>query len=179
MINLLPPVLKEQMRYARLNRLALRYVRVVVAVLVTLGAVFGASIYFLNQQAAAIAQDVSDKQQAITKYGPDVKMAKDAADRLNAIKVIQNSQTRFSLLLTDLAKVLPKGVSIDSITLTGDDKKPVRIGITANSYDSVLAFREAVVASPRISGVDLENVNQSGSSFQSSVVIGFKPGQAR
>jgi len=51
MINLLPPVQKEQIRYAKLNQAALRYLRTLVTVLVALGAIFGASIFLLNQQA--------------------------------------------------------------------------------------------------------------------------------
>jgi Tfp pilus assembly protein PilN len=179
MINLLPTTAKDQLRFARYNRVTLRYLRSLFAVIVVLAGVFGASIFFLDQQATTISHDIADKQKQISAYGPTLKQAKDVADRLNAIKGIQASQTRFSLLLADLAKVLPKGVSIDSITLTGDDKKPVRVSVTGGSYDSILAFREAVAGSARISGVDLENITQSGSSFQASVVIGFKPGQAR
>jgi Tfp pilus assembly protein PilN len=179
-INLLPPPLKEQLRYARYNQLALRYLRLLIALVVVLAGIFGASIYFLHQQSVLITKDVASKQADINQYASTVKQAKDVADRLTAIKTIQASQTKFSLLLDDLAKVLPKGVSIDSITLTGDDKKPVRVSVTGSSYDSMLAFREALAGSPRISGVDLENVNQAGQGqFQSSVVIGFKPGQAR
>lgn len=180
MINLLPPTLKEQMRYAKLNRQALRYLRGLVAMLVLLAAIFGTSYYFLDHYSKVLAKDVADKQKQISSYGPMVKKAQDAAARLTAIKAIQGSQTRYSLLLDDLAKVLPKGVTIDSITLTGDDKKPVRITVTGNSYNSLLAFRESMAKSPRVSGVDLETVSQSAPSvYSASVVIAFKPGQAR
>jgi Tfp pilus assembly protein PilN len=180
MINLLPPSIKEQVRYAKLNRLAMRYLSLALQVSVLLAAVFGASIYFLNQQAASIEKDAAAKQQEIASLAPDLAKAQAAAERLNAIKAIQNSQTRFSVLLSDLAKVLPKGVTLDSITLTGNDKTPVRIGVTGNSYNAMLAFREALLTSSRISGVDLENVTQTGpGTYASSVVIGFKPGQAK
>ncbi len=180
MINLLPPPIKEQVRYAKLNRMARRYLNLVIEVAVVLVIVFGASIYFLNQQATALDKDVAQKQADIKKLAPDLKLAQAAADRLNAIKAISASQTRFSLLLSDLAKVLPTGVSLDSITLTGDDTKPVRVGVTGNTYNSILAFRSALLTSPRISGVDLENVTQvSPTMFASSVVLGFKPGEAR
>jgi len=179
MINLLPPVQKEQIRYAKLNQAALRYLRTLVTVLVALSAIFGASIFLLNQQADNLAKTVAAQQQDIAKSAPDMKLAKEAADRLTAVKAIQASQTRFSLLLSDLAKVLPKGVSIDSITLTGDDTKPVRITVTGNSYEAMLAFRNAVAGSPRISGVDLENITSTNTGFTSSVVIAFKKGQAK
>jgi Tfp pilus assembly protein PilN len=180
MINLLPPSLKEQLRYARYNQLAVRYLRLLTVLVLVLAGIFGASIFFLHQQTDLISRDVTDKHRQITSYDATVKQAKDVADRLTAIKTIQASQTKFSLLLDDLAKVLPKGVSIDSITLTGDDKKPVRVNVTGSSYDAMLSFREALAKSARISGVDLENVNQANQGqFQSSVVIGFKAGQAR
>ncbi|HSX02042.1 MAG TPA: PilN domain-containing protein [Candidatus Saccharimonadia bacterium] len=180
MINLLPPAHKEQLRYARLNQLTLRYLRVILVVIVVLAGIFGASIYLLGRQSDQLAADISTKQETITAAAPKLKLAKSAADRLTTIKAIRASQTRFSLLLDDLAKVLPQGVSIDSITLTGDDTKPVRIAVTGATYDSVLAFREALAASSRISGVDLETIAQAGgSSFQASVVVGFKPGAAR
>lgn len=179
MINLLPGAVKEQLRYARLNALALKYMRLLIAVMITLTGVFGASLYFLRQEASALAKDVADKQAAIAQLAPKTKEAQTAADRLKAIKAVQASQTRFSLLLDDLAKVLPKGVSLDSITLTGDDTKPVQINVVGIGYNSILEFRDAIVQSPRIGGADLVNVTQAGTTYTASVVIGFKPGMAK
>jgi Tfp pilus assembly protein PilN len=179
MINLLPPALKEQVRYAKLNRLAMRYLRVMIVVLLVLAGIFVGTIFYLNLETKTAQADVTRSQQQITNTAAFQKEARAVADRLASIKYVQGSQTRFSLLLGDLAKVLPKGVSIDSITLTGNDKLPVRIAVTASSYDQVLAFREAFAQSPRISGVDLENITQSASGFQAAVIIGFKPGQAK
>lgn len=180
MINLLPPVLKEQVRYAKLNRLILRYLRTTATVIVVLAGIFVGTIFYLNLQASSVSRDVSSKEQEIAATAAFQKEASDISLRLGAIKLIQTQQTHFSTLLSDLAKVLPNGVSIDSITLTGSDKSPVRISVTANSYNSVLAFRDAFAQSPRISGVDLENIGQAnGGTFQANVIIGFKPGEAK
>ena len=179
MINLLPPDQKEQMRYARLNRLAISYLKVLVLVVVVLAMVFAGAFYYLNRQVAGVTQDISEKEANIASYKVFQKTAQEASDRLTSIKTIQASQTRFSALLADLAKVLPKTVSLDSITLTGDDKKPVRFAITATSYQAVLEFRNALQGAPRISGVDLENITQTGSTYQASVIAGFKAGQAK
>ncbi len=179
MINLLPTDLKEQIHYAKLNRLTLRYLGLVVLVITVLGIIFAGALFYLDLQTNQIAKDVASKQAAIAATAGFQKQAKDASDRLAAIKSIQASQTRFSVLLDDLAKVLPTGVSMDAIVLTGNDKTPVKLSVTGNSYDSILAFRESLVTSPRISGADLENITQSGSNFTASVVIGFKPGEAR
>jgi Tfp pilus assembly protein PilN len=179
MINLLPTDLKEQIRFAKLNRLTLRYLELVIVVIVILGVIFVGSLFYLNAQSAQVAKDVASKQASIAKTTAFQKQAKDASDRLAAIKSIQASQTRYSVLLDDLAKVLPTGVSMDAIVLTGNDKAPVKLTVTGNTYDSILAFRNSLITSPRISGADLESIGQSGSLFTASVVIGFKPGQAR
>ena len=179
MINLIPPTVKEETRFAKLNRTMVGYLRLVVLLLAVLGGIFGATIFYLDQMTTHAAADAAARKKDIAAAAPFRAQAKDASDRLLAIKGIQASQTRFSVLLGDLAKVLPLGVSIDTITLTGDDSKPVRITITGNSYNAMLAFRDAAAASPRISGVDLETISQDTAGFHAGVVLGFNKGQAK
>lgn len=179
MINLLPPDIKDQMRYARLNRQALGYLKLVIVVIMVLGGIFATTLWWTNRQAAIAESDVNSKEANIASSATFTAQASAIATRLSAIKTIDASKTHFSLLLDDLAKALPQGVSIDSITLTGDDTSPVRISVTAGTYQEVLDFREAFAESPRISGVDLESIGQISSGYQASVVIGFKPGQAK
>jgi type IV pilus assembly protein PilN len=179
MINLLPSARKEEIRFAKLNRIVLRYLRLVVLLIFVLGSILGGTLYYLGILNANAAADIADKKQSIAADAPFMLQAQDISDRLLAIKTIQSSQTRFSTLLDDLAKVLPQGVAIDTITLTGDDTKPVRIAVTGNSYDSMLSFRDALAQSARISGVDLESITHDTSGYHAGVVLGFKKGQAR
>ncbi len=181
MINLLPADVKEQIRFAKMNRLALRYLRVTVTVVVVLGGVFGGAFYLLEMESASVAQDVIDKQATIASFnGSFIPKARDVSDRLNAIKYVQGTRTHFSAVVADLAKVVPQGVSIDSMTLTGDDKAPVTIAVTAESYAKALALRNALITSPRIAHADLETITTTSSgTYQTNVVVAFKPGQAR
>lgn len=181
MINLLPPDVKQAMRYGRYNVRALTYLWIVLATLGLLAAAFGGLWYYLGLQQRQLALSVADQQAQIASYASFQLEAKAAATRLNSIKAIVASQTRFSVLLADLAKVIPQEVVIDSITLTGDDKKPLRISITASSYETALAFRDAIIASPRIAGADLESVAKQPErgSYSASISFGFSPGQAR
>lgn len=181
MISLLPSDQKEQIRFSKLNRLALGYVRVLLAMVVVLGVIFVGSIYYLRQQTASVKTDVAEKTALIAALNKSfTPKAKDASDRLAAIKYVQTSQTHFSAVVADIAKVVPQGVSIDNMTLTGDDKAPVRINVTASSYAGALALRNALITSPRIANADLETISSNnGSTFQTSVVVAFKPGQAK
>ena len=157
----------------------MHYLRLTLILVVTLAGVFVSSLYVIDHLTAATEQSTTAKQDTIKSYASDLALAQDAAKRLLAIKQVQSSQTRFSVLLDELAKVTPKGTSIDSITLTGDDNKPVRISVTSGSYDAVLNFRDDLAKSSLVSGVDLENIGNADTIFHASMVIGFKIGQLK
>jgi Tfp pilus assembly protein PilN len=179
-INLMPPNMKEQIRYAKMNRTTLHYLWGLIVVLVVLGGVFGGAFYLLGQQQqAANAGAVGDQQQIAELNKTVLPEAKDASGRLNAIKYVQGTQTRFSAVISDIAKVVPSGVSIDSMTLTGNDKTPVTIAVTADSYNDALAFRNALTLSPRIANADLETITSSTNGYEANVVVAFKPGEAK
>lgn len=181
MINLLPPAIRESMRFGRYNVRAVAYAWIIFGSFGLITAAFGGTWYYLRLQEHQLDLSLSDQQAQIASYAPFQKDANAAAGRLASIKSIANTQTRFSVLLTDLAKVIPLGVTIDSITLTGDDKKPLRVSVTASTYETALAFRDAIISSPRIIGADLESVAKQPDkgNFSASISFGFKPGQAR
>ena len=182
MINLLPPDIKEQIRYAKLNRLVLRYLRVILAVVVVLGGIFAGALYLVGQQEAAAEASANDSQATINHLNSTVlPEAQDASNRLAAIQYVQSTQTHFSSVVSDLASVLPQGVTIDTLTLTGNTKLPVTMAMTAETYDEALAVRNALASSPRIAYVDLEDISGQTSSnvttYSVTVVIAFKPGE--
>ena len=181
MINLMPPDIKEQIRFAKLNRTTLRYLWGAVVVVLALGGVFEWAIYTLNAQTKTASAGAAEKQQTIDKLtNTFVPMAKEASDRLSAIKTVQANQTHFSAVIADIGKVEPTGVIIKSMTLTGADKVPVVIVISASNYNAALAFRNALANSPRVAGADLESINANNDgSYDANVVIAFKPGQAK
>jgi Tfp pilus assembly protein PilN len=179
MINLLPTDLKEQIYFAKLNRKAVGYLKLSILVVIVLGVLFGGSLVFLDSQSIKIAKEVAKTEIEIAATQPFRTEAIGVSARINSIKEIQATQTRFSILLDDIAQILPAGVSIDSISLTGNDKTPVKLSVTGGTYESVLELRDALVTSARISGADIENISKSGTTYTGSVVIGFKPGQAK
>ncbi len=179
MINLLPPDIKVQLKYAKYNRLVLSYLKLAVGVVVLLGTIFAGTLYYVAQETNRVAKGVESRQAELNSNLAFQKQAQEISDRLQAIKTLDSSQTRFSLVLDDISKYLPQSVSLEGITLTGDDKKPLAIAIFGSTYDSILAFRNAVLLSPRISGADLVSIANNGTGFQGNVVIAFKPGQAK
>lgn len=179
MINLLPPLIKEQIAFSKLNRVVVRYFWVVGLVVVVLGGVFGATSWYLNQRLAATNRDIASKQAEIATFSGLQTSVKGLNDTVAAIKKIQAGQAKFSDLLTDLAKAMPAGASLASITLTGDDKKPVAISANADSYNNALALRDTLAASSRILAADIQSVSTVKDGYHVEILLSFKPGQSK
>lgn len=180
MINLLPPSIKEEIVYAKRNAVVLRYTSLLLIVAVLVGGGFWGSHVYLNQRIAETADSIADKDKIAASY-KDVELeAKTLNSRVAAIKAIQDSQPKFSAVLSDLAKAVPRNASITNLTLTGQDSKPVKISATATSYQAAVSFRDALAASPRISGADIDSISGNATEgFNVDITIGFKPGQAK
>ncbi len=179
MINLLPRDLAHQLAFAKANAKLVRYVQLTGAVIVILSGVFGGGVYFLSRQTQSVEANLAATRTEIASYTKFEKEARGMADRLGAIKKIEADQTRFSLLLSDIAAVLPRNVVLQGITLTGDAQKPVRVTMSASSYDAAVGARNAIASSERIAGADLESVTQNDRGYQALVTLAFKPGKAR
>jgi Tfp pilus assembly protein PilN len=183
MINLLPPAIKTANRYARYNAVMVRYIALAVTVLVVLAGAQLGSRYYLNQRIKTTSDHITTTQQQIDTYHSVQTQAATLNTRLAAIQTIQKNQAQFSTLLSDLAKYMPVGTSISSITLTGDDKQPVRLSVNAADYKTALGFRDSIAHSPRISAADIETVGAAATgtttSFNVTVVFAFHPGAAK
>jgi Tfp pilus assembly protein PilN len=182
-INLLPPDIKEQIRYSRRNRLLRNYLIMSVSVTAVLaGALLGGRLY-LNQQVSDAQSRIADKNLQIASYKKVEDDAKKINARLSAIQSIQKSQTKFSVLLDDLAQNLPQGSSISSLTLTGDEQKPVRMMVNAVDYGTATSVRDSITKSKRISAADIESIqgpdNQKTKYYQVTVSFAFNPGATR
>ncbi len=180
MINLLPPQLKEEIAYSRRNTVLRRYIILSLIVVVLLAGMLVAAGYYLNQQIAAAQQQINQKQQKVASYHQLEQQARTLTARLHAIHAIQGSQTKFSVLLADLAQVMPQGTAIDSITLTGNSSQPVQISVEAVNYQTALGFRDSLTQSKLISAADINSIapssSGSGSTYTVSVTLAFNPG---
>lgn len=181
MINLLPGDVKEQVVYSKRNKELVRYLWLTILTVLVCGGLLGYAYWSVTAQTSAANKLLAARQAEVSKYKSLEKDAKEVNARITAIKTIQANQSHFSLLLEDLAKVTPTSVVISGISLTGDDKKPVRISATTSVFSSIASFRDALEQkAPRISGADIETIGRDEKgNYSFGISIGFKPGQAR
>ncbi len=180
MINLLPPQTKAEIMYAKRNAVVVRYVALVLIVAMVVGIGFAGSHWYLDQKLKETADSLASKELVAGGYKDVENAAKTLNARVAAIKAIQDNQPKFSAVLSDLAKTVPQDASITSLTLIGDDTKPVKVSADASSYQAAVSFRDSLAASPRISGADIDSITGNETEgFHVNITIGFKPGQAR
>lgn len=180
MINLLPPPIKKQIAYAKRNRLARRYTLLLGSTLAISTAALGGAYFYVSMQLAQVDTELTAINDRLKQYNQVEKDAKAANARLQSLKTLATSQSKFSELLADIASVTPRGVAIDGMALTGDDKKPMRITAIASSYDTGLSLRDGLARSSRIAGADLESIarNDDGT-YKVTVSVAFKTGSAK
>jgi Tfp pilus assembly protein PilN len=184
-INLLPPALKEEIAYSKRNRVLRSYLILTMSLVVVLAGALMGGRWYLNQQINATQLRIADKRRTTeTPQYKDLQAnAKKINDRLTAIQTIQKTQSKFSVLLNDLAQNMPQGAGISSLTLTGDDKHPVRMVVSAIDYQTASSVRDSITKSKRISAADIESIQGPGDSttknYQVTLSFAFNPGAAR
>lgn len=182
MINLLPPAYKQEIVFAKRNAVALRYLQMTLAAAGLVGLIMIIASIKLSADTKRAESVLAPKDATIRALSQIEKPARELSKKLNQIKNLRSGQSHFSTLLGDLAKVTPKGIIISSLDLTGDQAKPLRITAVADSYESAVALREALVTSPRVAEADIEAIVPQGGTSKNlnvNVVLSFKPGQAR
>ena len=181
MINLLPPQLKEDIRFAKQNSWLIGYVKVLVLVAIVLAGIFVGTHIYLQKQLDDVNAQVAEKQATISKYSKVEKQAAAANERLEAIKKVSDQRTHFAELLDAISAVLPKGVVLTQLSLTGDVAHPVAIDYQADSYQTAVAVRDALLLSPKIQAADITGINKdpNKSLFTGHIVIAFAPGATK
>jgi Tfp pilus assembly protein PilN len=180
-INLLPPQLKEDIHFAKQNAWLIGYVKVLIAVGVVLVGIFVGTHIYLQKQLTSVNAQVGEKQSTISQYSKVEKQAAAANERLEAIKQVSDQRTHFAELLDAISSVLPKGVILQQLSLTGDVTHPVAIDYQANSYQTAIAMRDALLLSPKIQAADITGINKDPNKpiYTGHVVIAFAPGATK
>lgn len=180
MINLLPEERKQDIRAARVNVILLRYNFVTLAAIGLLAA-FCAAFYLIlstsqssavsrNQENASIAASYSATKARADSYRADLLTAKSILDR----------GVNYTGVVFEITKLLPPGVTLESINLTAADfGKQITFSAYAKSYDHAINLKESLQNSKIFSNVyfqtltdsSVEQGQQSNSEYPISVKV--------
>lgn len=162
MINLLPPEVKENYRFARRNS---RLASWVVTMSLAFGglavlAVFG--IFFLNQTARSYDSQVSAMESSLKlqKQAETEKEVKEISNNLKLALQVLSKQVLYSQMLKQLATIIPNNAVLANLTINQNQNA---LDITANTTDYTAATQLQVnLADPNnkiFSKADILNIS--------------------
>ncbi|MFO0955338.1 MAG: PilN domain-containing protein [Candidatus Saccharibacteria bacterium] len=181
MINLLPPSIKEQRRYAQINRKLVKIIWLVVILIAAIGAVFAYSWYALGQNIERLDDKLAQDTSRSKKYGAIEINAKALAERLNTIEKIQAERSNYIALLQELAAVTPTDVYVNTFAL---DTTAGTMNLTAfaQSEQAAANFKNAIESSARFRSAAIQALTPdkdpySGqSTYRLTLTVGLKDG---
>ena len=161
MINLLSVADKKSLRAAHLNVLLRRYIILLCGVAVCIVLIFGFGFWLqMNEQAKYI--EASQKYATEkAQYTQAQVTGKAFADNLTIAKTILSNEVLFSDLTTTIARTLPAGSSLQTLTVaTSDFAKPISLVIQTNSYDNAIKIKDSFENSAAFEDVNILSTSQ-------------------
>jgi Tfp pilus assembly protein PilN len=183
MINLLPPALKESRKYGRRNRSLFGYSIALIATAVATAIIMIVGIQFIASEEPSYKSTLEDVQAEITKLEGEIAGIENVALRVDTAKAIDDSSVKFSELIPQIAALLPDGVVLNALSLSGGVTDPLQLDVNLltadlapitirNLVDSDL-FEAADIAVLTPLGIDTEESETSSYQFNASLSASF------
>lgn len=178
MINLLPPDVKENVKFAKYNRLTMRLCLYLSAVTVVAISVYAFGYLSLDQryQSAQKELETQDVSAAVAKTEAD---AQQLADTISSASTLLKRERRFSDLLKNIASVMPSGASLNSLALTNDPRQPLEIDAKIVNEAQALVLKRNIEekldekGKKLFVGADIQSINSAKIKDQAGETITY------
>jgi Tfp pilus assembly protein PilN len=173
MINLIPPQLKENRAYGRRNISMLIYSGALLGTALTTAAIMIISLQFVGSEEPVLRQSIQDNQNTISMLEKNVKTVEDVAKRLETAKKIGDQSVDFSELIPKIGAVLPQGVILNSLSLTGGATDPLQLEVDLIDANLASVMIRNLVDSDLFEAADITSLAPLGSEEGSVITYKF------
>lgn len=120
MINLLPPAIKQEYRFARRNRHLLHWATGFAAAIAGLALITGAGLFYLNNTANTYSQqtDSMNRQLQSQNLAGTQKQVTDISNNLKLSVQVLSKEVLFSKLFTQLGSITPPNVVLTGLAIS-------------------------------------------------------------
>lgn len=164
MINILPDDKKKELRAAHSNVTLTRYLLVLLGSAGFLILMSFVVYAVLDDTKRSAEQVIAINEQGDSPYASVLTRANSLRSELSNAKSILDSEVRYSKILSSIAKLMPSGTIIDSITLS--DKiltTSTTLTVYARDTDTAIKLRSNFEESPVFTSVSFQGINTSSS----------------
>jgi len=156
-VNLLPPEIKNDIAASKQNAGALKNLYTLLSIIFISALFFGGLYYYFQKELSTQKNIYNQKSQTVQKYSTVEESAKRVAEKIDTIKKISNDGSRWTGVIEEINKIVPAGITLNSIKIDTSNKIRGTITGYASSKNIVAAFRDAVDKSNKFQYVDIEN----------------------
>ncbi len=180
MINLLPPAIKADLVYARRNAILRWYVLLTMVVVVLMAALLLSGIWYAGREVVSTERDLASAQTELSAYQDTEAEATSLRDTLGAVQELFEMQADYLAVLRDIERATIPSARLETLTLSGDDTKPLVLQFTVPSETAAASLRISLENSDRFSFVDIESISRlEDNEVSVAYKLAFEAGKAR
>ena len=169
MINLIPNTTKEARKYGRRNKTLVGYCLGVMAIGLIGVAIIFFNLRYVDKDDAQIRKEMRQREVEIQKLETGQKDVDKIAEQLKTIDKLYAGEIKFSELIPKIGSLLPNGVVLNALTLTGGKASPLQLDVDMESQNLAAVLQQNLVNSDIFEAVDISSISSRG-------VTAVKPG---
>ena len=146
MINLLSPNDKKILRAARRNTIWSRYTFIIVAFLIAVNVVLALLLFLIQTQARSYEERIASNRELSNKQYSNTKTQAAAFRKdLATAKAILDSETNYSAVIVNIARSIPSGCVISTLTLNSQSfNVPQSLSFKCKTPGDILRLKSAL-----------------------------------
>lgn len=172
MINLLSPEIKEERNYGRRNRSLLGYSLILLLTAFVTAAIMAGGLQFVGADEDKLKREISDSAVEIAALEASIQSIESVAKRLETAKDVSDLSISFSELIPEIGAVLPEGVVLNALSLTGGITDPLQLDVDLTSSSLAPVLVRNLVESELFEAADIASLSPKGGGDDSDENVG-------
>jgi len=173
MINLLPPDIKKARSYGRKNTSLLIYSGALLSTAVLTASIMILSLQFVGSDEPSLRQKLADSQTKITILEKDISQIENIASRLETADKIKKLSISFSELIPKIGAVLPEGIVLNALSLTGGSTDPLKLDVDLENASLAPVLIKNLVESELFEAADIASLTPKSSDGTESSAVTY------
>jgi len=185
MINLMPPKLKESIRFGAYNVRVVQYIFLVLLSGLALAAVIAFGVQIVRSDEAKLEASIETKQVQLQEYSDEIEAAKLLSEKIDTVDVLLQNEIKYSALLQEIARLLPPDSGVRNINLTTEDlEKNLVLEVFLVTKPIAAQLQQNLANSELFTGADIQQLsiydNPDGAfKWTTTIVVSFDQDKLR
>jgi Tfp pilus assembly protein PilN len=169
MINLLPSDIKKARVYGRRNIKMLSY-----SIAIFFVGIVSVTVLLLNMTIIAadktrLNAEMTSRQPELDKLQNEQKRIDTIATQLKVVDKLYTSEVRFSQAIPKIGALLPNGMVLNGLSLTGGKTSPLQLDVDMESQQLAAIFQQNLVSSDVFEAADISAITSKGGATKPGV----------